>query len=91
MSQPLHCYLLQYLHHINHPLIVPCLVNFLITIVNIKCDIDALNENVLSGFTFKIYDDHAIYFLVEFSSGIPQATQSDIVDVNLYVKLFYKD
>ena len=42
------------------------------------CDLDALNENFLSGFTFKKYDDHAIYFLVEFSSGIPQVTQSII-------------
>ena len=70
------------------------------------CDLDALNENLLSGFTFKKYDDHAIYFLGEFSSGIPQVTQSIIVDVtsgipqvpqsiivdvNLHVKLFYKD
>ena len=55
------------------------------------CDLDALNENLLPGFTFKKYDDHAIYFLVEFSSGIPQVTQSIIVDVNLDVKLFYKD
>ena len=55
------------------------------------CDHDALNENSLSGFTFKKYDGHAIYFLVEFSSGIPQVTQSIIVDVNLHVKLFYKD
>ena len=54
------------------------------------CDLDALNENLLSGFTFKNYDDHANYFLVEFSSGIPQVTQSIIVDVNLHVKLFYK-
>ena len=37
--------------------------------------------HLLSGFTFKKYDDHAIYFLVEFSSGIPQVTQSIIVDV----------
>ena len=36
------------------------------------CDLDALNENLLSGFTFKKYDDHAICFLVEFSSGIPR-------------------
>ena len=42
------------------------------------CDLDALNEK---------YDDHAIYFLVQFSSGIPQITQSIIVDV----KLFYID
>ena len=40
---------------------------------------------------FKKYDDHAIYFPVEFSSGIPQVPQSIIVDVNLHVKLFYKD
>ena len=67
------------------------------------CDLDALNENLLSGFTFKMYDGHAIYFPVEFSSGIPQVTQSIIVDVtsgipqvtqsiivdvNLHVKLF---
>ena len=30
------------------------------------CDLDLLYENSLSGFTFKKYDDHAIYFLVEF-------------------------
>ena len=41
-------------------------------------DLDALNGNLLSGFTFKKY---AIYFLVEFSSGIPQGTQSIIVVV----------
>ena len=35
------------------------------------CDLDELNENLLSGVTFRKYDDHAIYFLVEFSSGIP--------------------
>ena len=91
MSQPLRCYLFHHLHHVNHQLIVQSLINFLITIVNIKCDLDALNENLLSGFTFKKYDDHAIYFLVEFSSGIPQVTESIIVDVNLHVKLFYKD
>ena len=36
-------------------------------------DLDALNE-IYSGFTFKKCDDHAIYFLVEFSNGIPQVT-----------------
>ena len=91
MSQPLCCYLFHHLHSVNHQLIVQSLINFLITIVNIKCDLDALNENLLSGFTFKKYDDHAIYFLVEISSGIPQVPQSIIVDVNLHVKLFYKD
>ena len=55
--------------------------------MNIKCDLDALNENLISGFTF----NHTIYFLVEFSSDIPQVPQSIIVDVNLHVKLFYND
>ena len=45
------------------------------------CDLDALNENLISGFTINNYDDYAIYFLVEFSS----------VDVNFHVKQFYKD
>ena len=55
------------------------------------CDFDALNEKLIPGFTFKKNDDHVIYFLVEFSSGMPQVTQSIIVDVNMHVKLFYKD
>ena len=91
MSQPLRCYLFHHLHRVNHQLIIQSLINFLITIVNIKRDLDALDENLLSGFTFKKYDDHAIYFLVEFFSCIRQVPQSVIVDVNLHVKLFYKD
>ena len=44
------------------------------------------------GFTFQKFEDHVIYFHLEFSSTtfVPEVIKSIVIDTNLHVKLFYK-
>ena len=54
-------------------------------------DFEALDEKIIPpGFSFKKCEDQVVYFLVEFANGIPEVTQSIMIDTNFRVKLFYK-
>ena len=56
-------------------------------------DFDSLDQICCpDGFTFQKFEDHVIYFHLEFSSTtyVPEVIESIVIDTNLHVKLFYK-
>ena len=55
-------------------------------------DFEPLDQNCCpDGFTCQKFEDHVIYFRLEFSNTfIPEIVESMVIDTNLHVKLFYK-
>ena len=56
-------------------------------------DFDSLDQNCCpDGFTFQKFEDHVIYFHLEFSSTafVPEVIESIVIDTNLQVSCFIK-
>ena len=55
-------------------------------------DFKSLDHNCCpNGFTFQKFDDHVVYFRLDFSKTfVPEVVETIVVDKDLHVKLFYK-